>query len=306
MSSERIDPEQLAAFLDGTLPAAERARVLEALARDPEELSVFADAAHVLDAGGTAARSEAPLPFRRRNARWLVAVPVLAAAVALLVILPPERLPGGALLDLIDGARLVDTPADGSLAARLGPGWDAPGWSGSRGDAGTLSPAARAFRLGDRVAALAVARGAGDRGALRSLAAEVALALQADPAAGPVAALFRNLAASADLPTDDRLTRAAAQARALVAEPVWFDLGSWTEAARLAMRAPASGQLTDAALAPVGRKIAAALKPLGRAEATKAAAVLARAVSLLDGGLAESERGSFAQVITELITLGGQ
>lgn len=306
MSSERIDPEQLAALLDGTLPAAERARVLEALARDPGELSVFADAAHALDADGTAARPKAPLPFRRRKAGWLVAVPVLAAAaVALFVILPPERLAGGALLDLIDGARLVDTHGDGSLTARLGLGWDAPGWSGSRGDAATLSPAARGFRLGDRVAALAVAHGAGDGGALRSLATDVALALQADPAAGPVAALFRNLAASTDLPTDDRLSRAAAQARALVAEPVWFDLGSWTEAARLATRAPASGQLTDA-LAPAGRKIAAVLDRLGRAEATEAAAVLTRAVSLLGGGLAESERGPFAKVITELITLGGR
>ena len=90
-----------------------------------------------------------------------------------------------------------------------------------------------------------------------------------------------------------------------MAEPVWFDLGSWTEAARLATRAPASGQLTDA-LAPAGRKIAAVLDRLGRAEATEAAAVLTRAVSLLGGGLAESERGPFAKVITELITLGGR
>ena len=49
LTNQRIDPETLASFLDGTLPDAERERVLESLAQGGEAYDDFVEARALLD-----------------------------------------------------------------------------------------------------------------------------------------------------------------------------------------------------------------------------------------------------------------
>jgi hypothetical protein len=248
MSREQIEHETLAAFLDGKLDPAERKRVLRILAEYPEEYEVFADAARVAAElrGGSAVPIESR---RRRGNRWLVTVPVLVAAGLAAVILAPRLLGGGALspVELAERLTVVLEPGAGSLAAKLGATWDQPGWSVMRGSGAEVVEPARAFRLGARATDVEVAIRAGDSTALGVVGAELVDLLSGVDAGAASAAQYRRiLDAGASAGESDR-KEAAELLQALMGESVWFDLGAWTEAARVAALARNSGDLRSLA-----------------------------------------------------------
>lgn len=254
MSNDRIAPETIAALLDGTLSTAERTRVLAALARSDESYEDFLEASALVraleDEGGRGEPGE-PLPGPRPGAgsgagrgarRWrrglLTAVPLLAAAGIAAIVLP-DRLGRAGAPDVVQVVGDAAAPGDaGDMSSRFGPGWEQPGWSVVRGADDPLSREARAFRLGGRLAQLDLARRARDTAAVRAAAATLArLAAQVDGGA-PVAAQVEAVGTSPTAAAADASLPAVASAlRDLSAAPAWFDLGAWSEAARLAARA---------------------------------------------------------------------
>ncbi len=308
MSNDRIDAETLAAFIDGTLTGVERDRVLRVLGEDAEQYRVFADASRSLEEIGADLRSgdAPPSTIGRTRRRWLMMIPVLAAAAVLVVVFPRRRVEGP-LSGLVDGAALVSTPGNGSLAAGLGGDWDQPGWTVSRGDDGAPSSSARGFRLGARVVAIDIAREAGDQAALKSLAASVVQILLESPGGGPVAAAYRNLSAGDAIPSRERVLLAAAEARAMGSETAWFDLGEWAEAARLATLAGAFGQLSsESPLARAALEVAGRLARNGDPEAAGVLEPLRRAAGLLRSGVDRERRPAFSAALAALIAAGAR
>lgn len=220
------DAERLAALLDGRLGATEREAAIARLAASDEEVEAYADAAAVLreleeeDAGVTPLRA----PSRRAPARRWLALAAVLACVALAPWLWTR-----AAADRTDPARFA------AELSGLPAGWDASPWGATRGAGDPLTPQARAVRLGARLVELELAVRGRDP-AVRPLAAETAALLDGIPAAGPAAALYRELARRAG-EEPARLEPLLEQGRGVVPrlageEPV--ELGAWTEAARIA------------------------------------------------------------------------
>jgi len=248
MSGERVEPETLAAFLDGNLNPAERERVLKILAESPEEHEVFVDAARAASALGD--RSVVPIETaRRRTNHWLVAIPAfIAAGIAAVVVVP--RLEGGGRftpMELASQLSVVSAPGAGSLAARLGDNWDQPGWSVMRGANADVAESARAFRVGARATDVEIAIRAEDSTALQLVGTElIELVSGVDAGAASVAQYRRILATGISASESDRRAAAAAL-RSLMRNAVWFDLGAWIEAARVAAVAGNVGYLRSTA-----------------------------------------------------------
>jgi hypothetical protein len=136
------------------------------------------------------------------------------------------------------------------MVAAFGERWNQPSWSVVRGGEGVLSPHARAFRAGVRVSELEAATQAADSQAVSQTTEAIAQLAAPVDAGGPVAARYRELATSGAV---DRAARqsTARQLRTLLGAATLFDLGAWTEMARLALAA----QRLDL-LAPEGAAIA--------------------------------------------------
>jgi len=263
VSEERIDPETLAAFLEGALPAAERGRVMRIIAESPEAYSQFIEAAAVqrelagnaspaVPAETSISRSigDRPSVTRRRRA-WYVAPFLVAAGITGLVVvrrIGNETTPGS--IAFVQDTRLV-RPGAGGVATRLGESWDQPAWSVVRGGSTNLGDRARAFRAGVRYAELEVAAQAADSGAMTHLSESLAQTAGTIDAGAPLAAQFRELARSRTVAERAARARAAEQLRALSHASAWFDAGAWIETARLAI---AANQLV--LLAPSGNGIA--------------------------------------------------
>lgn len=262
VSEPRLDPQELAALLDGRLDAARRAELLAQIADSDEAAEVLADAAAL--AGG-AARSETPTGAGRGLPGSVVARVLLAAAVLAVLLVPAvivrTRTGGG------DGPSRYVTLL--GSAATLPAAWNGAPWPRSRGAAPRADRGAMAVRLGARLVDLELALRAGD-GRAAGLATEAAAMLEPVPAAQPTAALFRAVARQADAPDVDRasllrtLRRGSASARDLVgAEAV--GLGGWVEAARVAAARHDAGFLRSGASRAALRRAAA----LARAESAR-------------------------------------
>ncbi len=231
MSHEHIDEETLAAFLDGRLDDAERARVQRVLAHSDEMFAEFREAANVADAlRAETARSAAPL----RSARWrrnaLIAVPVLAAAgIVGVVVTRPSRIPDAVML----AQETITLPASGagSIERTMGVDWQHPGWTVTRGVGGGESEGT-ALRLGARFAQLEFAANAEDTAAWRQVAAALVSQLGAVDVAGPIVATLDTL----DIPARQARASLAVQLRELSGSTFAFDLGTWMELARLNAR----------------------------------------------------------------------
>lgn len=255
MTGDALDPETLAAFLEGRLSKEERDQVLRALDESPGDVAWLADASAALSAlepaggahshasSGTGQPVDQVAQARGRRLRLSLGVGGLAAAAALamLLLLRPGSRPGAPadVSVLLVGRSLAPARGDGALARALGEGWSSPGWTVWRGsEAGTLTPRQRSTRIGARLADVGVALDAQDRTAAVGALDEV-IALLADvDAAGPVAAEHARLrTALRSGGVDDSVLRAASAARehlrSVLASP-WVDLGSWEELARLA------------------------------------------------------------------------
>lgn len=257
MSRERLDDETLAAFLDGTLTADERTRVVLALDADPEAYAEFLEAARIsVVASGVATEAgtsgpplvgDRPEPLRverPKRSGWSrsirAAVPLLAAAAIAGVIFWPRERTSPDTIALMQGTRLAAVQGDGSVSTALGDAWDQPGWSVVRGsDVGSATPGTSA-RIGARVAQLEYAAGASDSVAYRRVQGSIAELLSAVEGAGPIAVRLPQLQ------LQDATGRAtlARQLREVTGEPTAFEVGAWLETARLAALSGRSDFLT--------------------------------------------------------------
>jgi hypothetical protein len=237
MNDARLDTETLAAFLDGKLDPSERTRVLRILADHPEQYEVFADAARA--AGALAETPVVPIDAARRR-RWAVPVAAaVAAGIAAAVFLPRRNAAVDTPAALATAFEAVTVTGNGSLALRLGANWDQPGWSVTRGVTG-IAARMTAFRLGARATDVEIAIKARDSAALRLVGAELVDLVASHEAGAAVAAAYREVVAAGLDGSAEARARAASQVRELLSEGLWFDLGVWAEAARVAL---AAGQL---------------------------------------------------------------
>ncbi|MFN7942900.1 MAG: zf-HC2 domain-containing protein [Thermoanaerobaculia bacterium] len=238
-----LEPEEIAALVEGRLSPAARTRVVEHLADCDECRELLAESLAVAREAGIElpAVEAAAVPVhpaaRPRRATWipgtLAAALLIAAALAWFY--GPGRETG--LVGSSAVARLAADPG-----TRLGGEWSEPVWSVTRGEGPAYPLPAIAFRLGVRSAdlELALARGESERLAARRLAAELAQLAGQIPLADPVASVYRSLGdrLAAAGPVDRaRLARDAAVAADLAreaADPELFDLGRWAESGRLA------------------------------------------------------------------------
>ena len=246
VSDERIDPETLAAFLEGGLAPAERERVMRALAESPDAYADFLEAAAVareLDPQSSVAAVEigasakpkgtpvVPIAAKRRGTRWYVAPALIAAGIAAVVVVRLNNDGAGVRSVALAPSIQLVRPGSGSVAATLGDGWDQPRWSVVRGGESGVGDAARAFRAGARYAELEVAAQAGDAAAVARASESLARTAETVDAGAPVAAQLRAFAG------DSARTRVADQLRSLLGAVNEFDAGVWTESARLALLA---------------------------------------------------------------------
>lgn len=262
--SGTVDPERLAALLEGRLEGAQRDELLARLAEDEEDLALFAEAAaiqreleaedgRVHDAGESDADAEdtedahppatepGVIPLRRParparvlDRRWLAA----AAMVAGLALIPFawRATQGGAARGPSEYVAMLGNPSEG-----LPPKWlDDTLWPVTRGGGVTLEEQTLAVRTGARMVGLEVAARAGDAESTLLLAGNVASDLETTTAGiGTIAAkglepLIDRAGAGAPAP---ELVTALQDAQGSVADAVdadWYALGAWTEAARLA------------------------------------------------------------------------
>ncbi len=222
MSQPVIDPERLAALLDGRLSRAERAELLSRLADSDSMLEAYADAVAVVN------ELE---PGRRRwlpPTRWVAIAAVLAG-----VALAPWLWTRARSADRDDPGRFVALLA--SRAGALPAGWDANPWGSVRGSDQPLTAGARAARLGARLVDLELAVRRRDTAAA-AVAADIGALLGGVPAAGPVGAMYREIgvrAGAAPEELEPLLARAGSAAARLAGAPL-VQLGAWVEAARIA------------------------------------------------------------------------
>jgi len=259
---ERIDPERLAALIDGRLGDAEAAAVRRELARSDEEtLAAFADAAAiaaeleqdaVVDAqppqlnGETAVARTNPVtpigaaPSRRTRRRWMV--PTAAAAAA------------AAIVSIIVWRPAGDSYLPRTLARALPPAAttaEGPAWSAVRGTGEELLPRVRAARIGATLVDLEVDARAGrsTRNAALALANLLDGTLGGSPAAGFIRALPEG---SITKLSTDQLTTLGSESLDLV-DRDFAQAGAYLEAARLASTAGDTSFFVSASAAPVTR-----------------------------------------------------
>ena len=165
MSEERIDPETLAAFLEGGLAPAERERVVRALAESPDAYADFIEAAAVareVDADADAPVAPATVvpinASKSRRTSWYLGSVLLAAGIAAIVVAkrgPASATDAGTAIMLAQATHVVPVHS-GAVATILGESWDQPPWSVARSGESGAGDAARAFRAGARYAEMEV------------------------------------------------------------------------------------------------------------------------------------------------------
>lgn len=324
VNHDRMDPEALAALLDGSLSGDEREVALRRLARSPDDFEAFAEAARVLreleaeTEAAPAGPAPAPLPASAparpeiRPARWFarprVWVPLAALLAGALLLPPLMRDRGGAAgsLALLDGETLVAVPGPGSLERALGAGWDRPGWRVTRGGGDAQRDGRLEFRAGVRMAQVEAAFEAGDTEAVLRLRPELTgLLVRIDAPSDPVERYETVPAApegSREAWESSRERAASDVATSLRGSP-WFDLGVWVEQARLAALAGRTAYFDDEAAALLGDLVSRADSE-GGGDAPPAGR-LRRLHGLVQDGVPADELGDVRSVIDEVMRESG-
>jgi hypothetical protein len=327
---QHAEVEAIAAFLDGRLGGEERERVVSHLADCDDCYGLLVDAARLVreeeatgdgatsdvgDGATTAAADPAGRLLRPERARWRRralggAVLAAAAALVLLVAAPIARYLGPP----------AQPPTVAELSAHLAPaaaapfvasGWEAHGWSISRGlDEPLTDEEVRAFQVGVRVVEMDLALAAGDRALAEKLTHDLEDRLHG---LDPLLTLYAD-----EVGIRGRLATGAPQAELLqlnrqadgllapnesedhpgFVDGFWYGLGKWAGAARLAA---ASGRpeffadrsnrrfLRQATKRPAPEAVAARLERLDRLIRDRPAAPL----------------GEIEDQVDELITVAG-
>lgn len=235
VSAPPIDPERIAALLDGRLDDRERAELLAQLDATPSAFEPFVDAIAVLREleGGAGAAPTAVVPMdaarrtRRRPPRlgaWLAVAAALVIAIA------------GPMLWRTRDRGVLESPA--AVLARIEPAgaalpddWRAASWAERRGASEGLSSRAAAVRIGARVTDHELLARAGDEAAPR-VAMQVAALLDDLPAGSAAGRAYSALADGRPHSADER--QRAMRAAEQIAGSREVRAGAWLEAARLA------------------------------------------------------------------------
>ena len=217
-----IDPQRLAALVDGKLSLEDRTELLDRLGRSPEDLALLADVAAISRESGDA--GVVSLEHRRMRGPWRQPRTWLAiAAVAAGIALAPWYLMRGP-----------------DALAGLPDGWNRDPWGGVRGAGGDAIPdEERAVRVGVRLTQLDVSLAGGDT-AGASLARDLARLIAVVPGSAPTVSLLETAAASASAGNASEARDAVADARDgvyVLLDSSRVALGAWAERARLAARA---------------------------------------------------------------------
>lgn len=242
----RIDPERLAALIDGRLSEADAAAVRAQLAHaDADTLAAYADAVAI---AGELAPAAAPAPDVRpiasaRSAAWRWAAPaagLLAAGLVGVLVLRPSR-----------GDSVVADVTRDLHGVALAP----PAWTATRAIDSPITERGRAVRLGVLLVQHALLSRTADRAAT-DRAREIAALLEGIPGGSAVAGEWRG---GASVPRD-----AAARAESL-ADPDFVRFGAWLESARTAAAARDTAWFETHGVGPVERVRAASdLSAAGR------------------------------------------
>lgn len=220
--SPHIDPERLAALLDGRLDAAQAAAVRAQLATASDDiLTAYADAVTV---SAELTRDIAPISSARGGRRWLAlsSIGAVAAAALAVVVVRSERNPSA-------GYR------PGVLAAAIplnAPGPDAPVWGTTRGGAVTVEQRSRSVRIGALLVDLEVGMRRDDHG--RAAAGAIARLLQGVPVGATASAPLQAYADSRDATMSTDRRRELGQMALQLMDGTLADAGAYLEAARLA------------------------------------------------------------------------
>jgi hypothetical protein len=262
VTDPQIDPELLAAVLDGTATASERDVVLAIAVRSHAAYAQFAEAAalhrelqptemqlpemQVTDHADAHPQTlvlmpAAPVPassaVRRRGRMMAVRLGAVAAAAAVALVVvrrsgntpvdSPERF---AVLPALTGVA-----GNGSLERRLGEHWAEPGWTVVRGSGDVAADAAAAYRAGVRMTELDISVTVHDSVAVAAAAREIRALLANASGSAPLALRLEAIERLGRVGADVRLPDLRAQLAAVLGHEDWFSLGRWTEAARLAV-----------------------------------------------------------------------
>jgi hypothetical protein len=238
-----VDPEQLAALLDGRLDQAARKKLLEKISASDADLEVFASAAFAMEGAEVTASSLATDNASRdvvdngarstRRRRWRPAgFGMIAAAVLAVVVVP---LLGRARRPTIEDPARHAAGLRGFARGVPANSWSIPPWAARRGAAVSLPEDVRDARIGALLTDLEMAIAQADTSS-GSIAAAIAELLESSdaPGVGPIAGQYRD--AANVLRSNPRATDLG-EARAALVEvlrSVSVDEGAWAEAARLA------------------------------------------------------------------------
>lgn len=234
-----LDLELLAALLDGRLHGAERERALRLLAESDAAREVFADALKVTnDPSVHTVLPLVPAPRQRRLRPWRVAVPVAAAAVLTIALLPTMRSQSDAPLLLATSELAAPVTDHPEAAARLGTGWEQRTWSVLRGGPSPQADSALSFRLGVRSVDLRVALELSDLALADRLMGEMLGWLESVDFAETASSEYRAFRSRLrDGAGETELLGEATRLEAKLGEllhPFWFGFGQWCGAGELA------------------------------------------------------------------------
>lgn len=251
------DPESLAAFADGRLAGAERVTVIEHLARCDDCLDVVAETGAVqeelqeeLEDGDASSTSGASTPnIVLHPSAWTRWAPAAAALAAALVVAVFGAWQMGWLLGPDLSVETLANRLEGS-AARLGDeAWAAHGWPTYR-DAGPSTGARTptplevkkaSFRAGVHAVDLQLALRLGNRERATAAAEDLVETLRDLPDIGLLAGSYRHMAV--ELESEESVQEIARQATAAedrlvgLINELYYELGKWAEAGRLAAAA---------------------------------------------------------------------
>lgn len=272
MTASRIDPELLAALLDGRARPTEREALLRLIASSREAYDEFSEAAAIwrglhseVDWPETFDEHEPSVPRESQQAPASVVMLtssdvsvapriglneatggrqfrrrafMLAAAVLAIVLVLRLRhtSPDVSVLEVARAAHVAGASGSGSLARTLGPRWDTPEWTVTRGSSAQRSATAQAFRLGVRFAQFELAANAHDTVAVRTAAENLQPELRDIEGAGPVIEQVQSIAQQHERASAGVREMLGANLRDVAGETSFFDLGVWVSAAQVAAR----------------------------------------------------------------------
>jgi hypothetical protein len=231
---QRIDPERLAALLDGKLSEHEAASVRAELASAGDDsIAAYADAVAIAAEMGTGATPVIELHQRRRF-RWQIPATLAAAAVALIVV--NNRLSSSRSYAPAQFALALSASSNATIE---------PAWSVTRGADDQIASGVQAVRLGALLTDLEVTSARGDTAAVRAQTAALARVLESLPGGAPIASSYEAIAtrAGAAIPTSTERRDLGKSALDLVS-PSDAAMGSVAEAIRIAALARDEAALT--------------------------------------------------------------